>query len=313
MELLLSKITKTAAGKDNIPFWVFNKCSFELAEIVTHIFNCSLSSGCVPVQWLSAVITPVPKNHNPVSIIDFRPISVTPILSRIVEKIVVSRWLRPAINPQCIADQFGFRPTGSTTCALVYFMHQVTRLLETNAFVRCLLIDFSKAFDIVDHAILLEKLSKLPLPAYCINWIIAFLSGRTHTTKNLLLESSALTINRSIVQGSGIGPTLYIIMESDLKSASQINIIFKYADDTNLLVPQHTDIQMNEEFDALQLWASKNKMVINIGKTKEIVFRRPNPRLNIDSYIIPIHCIEQVTEAKLLGVFLTVICVSVHT
>jgi hypothetical protein len=85
VELLLSKVTKTAAGKDNIPFWVFNKCSFELAEIVAHIFNCSLSSGCVPVQWLSPVITPVPTNHNPVSVIDFRPISVTPILSRIVE------------------------------------------------------------------------------------------------------------------------------------------------------------------------------------------------------------------------------------
>ena len=97
---------------------------FELAEIVAHIFNCSFSTGCVPAQWLSAVITPVPKNHSPVSIVDFRSILVTPILSRIVEKIVVSR--RPAIYPQCITDQFGFRPTGSTTCALVCFMHQVS-------------------------------------------------------------------------------------------------------------------------------------------------------------------------------------------
>ena len=85
------------------------------------------------------------------------------------------------------------------------------------------------------------------------------------------------------------------------KSDSQVNIIFnfKYADDNNLLVPQNIDIQMNEEFDALQLWAYKNKMVINIGQTKEIVFRRPNPRLNINSYFSLIHCIEQVTEAKL--------------
>ena len=69
-----------------------------------------------------------------------------------------------------------------------------------------------------------------------------------------------------------------------------------------MLVPQHTDIQKNEVFNALQLWASKIKMIINIGNTKEIVFCRPNPRLNIDSYIIPIYYIEQVTEAKLLGV-----------
>jgi len=125
----------------------------------------------------------------------------------------------------------------STTCALVYFMHHVTKMLETNSYVRCLLIDFSKAFDTVDHVKLLEKLHKLHLPDYCLNWIISFLTGRTHTTKNRLLESSPLCINRSIIQGSGTGPTLYIILESDLKSKSQINVIFKYADDTNLLVP----------------------------------------------------------------------------
>ena len=121
---------------------------------------------CLFNGLICAVITPVPKIINPVTISDFRPISVTPILSRVIEKLVVSRWLRPAINTICIADQFGFRSTGSTTCALVYFMHHVglTRMLETNAFVRCLLIDFSKAFDTVDHAILLEKVSKLPLP-----------------------------------------------------------------------------------------------------------------------------------------------------
>jgi hypothetical protein len=302
VEHMLSKITKTAAGSDNnIPYWVFSKCSFELADIVAHIFNCSLSSGTLPNQWLSAVITPVPKITNPVSLSDFRPISVTPILSRVIEKFIVNHWLRPAINPPDIADQFGFRPTGSTTCALVYFMHHVTRMLETNSFVRCLLIDFSKAFDIVDHVTLLEKLHKLHLPEYCFNWLISFLTGRTHTTKSRHSESSPLSINRSIIQGSGVGPTFYIILESDLKSSSQFNIIFKYADDTNLLVPQHTDINMKEEFEAIQLWAFNNKMTINIAKTKEIVFRRPNPRSNIDD-IIPILGIEQVVEVKLLGV-----------
>ena len=202
-------------------------------------------------------LTPVPKIVNPATLADFRPISVTPILSRVAEKLVVTRWLRPAINLQSIADQFGFRPTGSTTCALVYFMHHVTRMLETNAYVRCLLIDFSKAFDIVDHAILLEKLDELQLPAYCFNWLIAFLTGRTHTTKNRHLESTPLNINRSIIQGSGIGPTFYIILESDLKSESIFNVIFKYADDTNLLVPQHTDIQFMDEFNAIQMWVTK--------------------------------------------------------
>ena len=155
----------------------------------------------------------------------FRPISVTPILSRIIEKLVVTRWLRPAITPELIADQFAFRSTGSTTCALVYFMHHVTRMLETNAYVRCLLIDFSKAFDVVDHVVLIDKISKLKLPNCVLNWLISFLVGRNHTTKTAGIESSSLPINLSIVQGSAIGPTLYIILESDLKPLSQVNIV----------------------------------------------------------------------------------------
>ena len=79
-----------------------------------------------------------------------------PILSCIMEKLVVSRWLWPAITPDLISDQFAFRPTGSTTCAFVYFMHHVICMLETNAYVRCLRIDFPKAFDVVGHVVLVE-------------------------------------------------------------------------------------------------------------------------------------------------------------
>jgi len=237
---------------------------------------------------------------NPSTLSDFRPISVTPILSRILEKYVVRCWLRPAINVQQLADQFGFRPTGSTTCALVYFMHYVTQMLETSSYVRCLLIDFSKAFDVVDHAVLVGKLSCLPLPPCIRNWLISFLSGRNHTTKTSAGESTPAAINRSIVQGSGLGPTLYLILESDLKPKSSINKIFKYADDTNLLVPELTDVDLCDEFMAVQNWAQTNKMIINMAKTKELVFRRPNPRLTLDACVIT--GVERVCEAKLLGV-----------
>ena len=72
---------------------------------------------------------------------------------------MVSRWLRPALTSDLISDQFAFRPTGSTTNTLVYFMHDVTRMLETNAYVRCLLVNFSKAFDIVDHVVLVDEIT----------------------------------------------------------------------------------------------------------------------------------------------------------
>ena len=84
------------------------------------------------------------------------------------------------------------------------------------------------------------------------------------------------------MQGSGVGPTLYTILESDLKPLSTINIVFKYADDTNLLVPEHTDVQICDEYEAVCAWAVRNKMIINVSKTKEIVFRRPNPRIDLN-------------------------------
>jgi len=145
-------------------------------------------------------------------------------LSRILERFVVTRWLQPAIPKDLISDQFAFRPTGSTSCALTYFLHHVTRLLETNSYVRCLLVDFSKAFDVVDHVILIDKLKKLELPSFVHNWLISFLIGRSHTTKVSGIESKALPINLSIVQGSALGPTLYIILESDLKPVSKHNM-----------------------------------------------------------------------------------------
>jgi Reverse transcriptase (RNA-dependent DNA polymerase) len=301
VETALSKVSKTAPGPDNIPYWVFKDCSFELADVVTHIFNCSLKSSIVPNQWRAAVITPVPKTSNPATLSNFRLISVTPILSRILERFVVTRWLQPAIPKDLISDQFAFRPTGSTTCALTHFMHHVTCLLETNKYVRCLLVDFSKAFDVVDHVVLIEKLAKLGgLPSFVHNWLISFLTGRSHTTKALGTLSGALPINLSIVQGSVIGPTLYIILESDLKPLSQLNKIFKYADDTNLIVPELTDVQLSEEFLSIQLWASTNKMIINNAKTKEIVFHRPNLRHCI--FVPCIFGIELINEVKLLGV-----------
>jgi hypothetical protein len=131
-------------------------------------FNILFQTGQIPSKWLLAAVTPIPKIPQPKQLNDFRPISVMPLLSRIAEKLIVSRWLRPAIPSEAICNQFGFKPTGSTTCAIVYCMHHVTRLLETNNYVQCLCIDFSKAFDTVCHEILLAKLSKLQLPRFVL-------------------------------------------------------------------------------------------------------------------------------------------------
>ena len=93
LEPVLRKLKNTAPGGDDIPAWVYRNCSFELADVISDIFNCCFRTGTVPVSWLTAIVTPVPKVSHPASLSDFRPISVTPVLSRIAEKLIVKQWL----------------------------------------------------------------------------------------------------------------------------------------------------------------------------------------------------------------------------
>ena len=92
------------------------------------------------------------------------------------ENIVVRKWLFPAIDPAVISDQFAFKPTGSTTSALTFYMHHVTRLLEEHSYVRCLLVDFTKAIDIAHHGILASKLSQFNISPSILHWIMSFVT-----------------------------------------------------------------------------------------------------------------------------------------
>jgi hypothetical protein len=129
------------------------------------------------------------------------------------------------------------------------------------------LIDFSKAFDNIDYHLLINKLSLLGLPNAVLMWMSSSLSYRSQVTRSGQILSTIARINRSIVQGSGIGPTLSIAFKSDLKTASTVNSLFKFADDCTLLVLEHTDVQLKDEFDAFKKWAAVNKMVLKLKKS----------------------------------------------
>ena len=154
-------------------------------------------------------------------------------------------------------DQHAYKPTGSTTCALADFTYCMHSLLESNQYVRYVLIDFSKASDIVDHAILARKLLSLQVPGFIIQWIISFLTDHTQSTKLGLSLSTQLFINQSIVWGSGIGPTLFIMFAHDLKPLDTLNYLLKYADDASLLSPENTQAEL--ETTNVTDWARENK------------------------------------------------------
>ena len=134
----------------------------------------------------------------------------------------------------------------------------------------------------------------LSLSGYCL------LSGRTQSTKLQFGISILAHINRSIVQGSGVGPFLFNLFMSDLKALDLLNYLLKYADDVTLFNPENASTTAELEMDHIFNWASSNKMTVNLIKTKEMVFHRPNPR----SLILPacLNNIDRVHEIKLLGV-----------
>jgi len=219
---ILDRLHHTAEGYDGLPAWMLRLAAPVYARIIALLINRSVLASHVPRQWKIAIISPVakiPQSDNPA---DYRPISITPVISRVVEKLLVRRYIYPAFNMEptkdLLADQFAFRPTGSTTAAVISIIQNITQLLETNESVTLISLDFSKAFDTVRHSTMTTKLAKLNIPDEIYNWVVNFLKERGHMTKYAGRTSAILYINASIVQGSGLGPNSFAITASDLKT-----------------------------------------------------------------------------------------------
>ena len=280
----------------------YSDCASELSPVLSCLINYSINEGVVPQSWKQAIITPVPKTQPVSSVSDLRPISVTPVISRIVERLVIRDYLIPCIPSEHLTDQYAYKQTGSTTCAVINVTDTVGRMLENNRYVRCLLIDFSKAFDKVDHLLLLKKLHSYQLPGNILSWIVSFFTDRSQCTKIHGILSTIECINSSIVQGSVFGPNSFSIYVADLKALGNTNVLCKYADDTTLLVPEKFDVGIEDELRNVIKWSSANKLELNLVKTKEIVFRRLNVRLDI--LPVQLDCIERLECVKLLGVYI---------
>ena len=156
-------------------------------------------------------------------------------------------------------------------------------ILSTICSTRVTITSDAFAFDVVNHKILLKELSTLGMNSSIFNWIADFLTGRSQAVK-LGDISAFLMITRSIVQGSGLGPYLFILLARKLRALSLINRLVKYADEMTLVVPQHTDCLIGEELKNIVYWAENNKQNINTNKTKEIFFGKLASHLKLSIY-----------------------------
>jgi len=150
---ILDHLQPTATGLDHIPAWFLRLIAPVFSAPITQLFNRSIDTATVPAQWKRASITPIPKVINPTSAVDYRPISITPVLSRILEKRIVRIYIYPALyiplrccSPDLpplldFSDQYGFRPTSSTTAALIMLLYTISHMLSSNAYVRVISLD----------------------------------------------------------------------------------------------------------------------------------------------------------------------------
>ena len=297
----LSKLRKTAMGHDNIPYWALKIGADFLSAPITQLLNKSVQESCVPTQWKTAVISPVPKIQTPQSPADYRPISLTSILSRVAERLVITKHIYPFIlGNEDFNSQFAFRPTGSTTAAIVAITSSITKILDNQRFARMLCLDFSKAFDTVRHSSVIEQFGNLDIPDSIYNWLCSFFTGRSHLTKFQGLTSGIQNINCSVVQGSAIGPVAFAAVTTTLKSIHSDNTIITYADDTYIIIPEDSISTTTDELNNIKTWAQNHNLRFNEKKSVEIVFSRP--QLKTSNLPPPIASIPRVTQVKILGV-----------
>ena len=196
-----------------------------------------------------------------------------------------------------LSDQYAFRPTGSTTVALVSILNDLSELTQIHPYAHIIALDFSKAFDTLRHQSVMSKLASMPIPDFIFNWIADYLTGRAHSTKVHDTVSPPLPINASIVQGSALGPILFALNSVDLKAVTAGNKIHKYADDTYLIVPASNSSTILMELENVSRWAENNNLKLNCNKSLEmIVSRVKGPSFNEPS------ALPAIARTKLLNI-----------
>ena len=294
-----------APGPDGIPPWILREFADLLAAPYTSLFCDSFRQG-LPNDFKFQSTVPIPKKL-PLSDIskDLRPIALTPVTCKVLESFPCKQVMQ--IISDCLDPcQFGNQKGTSTTHALIDLVHFIAKSTDAPGYhVRILFCDYSKAFDLVNHNLILIKLRDLGVPEYLLRWFASFLSYRQQVVKIGEVTSEPKTMMGGAPQGTLTGPLSFLSYINDLTFDDNIKCI-KYVDDTSIMTTSN-----NPESDALQKaadhlfqWSSSNDMRLNEIKTKEMVVSFARNTVAFESILINGTPIEQVDNFKILGVIL---------
>ena len=252
---------------------------------VKHIFDLSLKKGVFPDKLKVARVTPIYKSGDEGLANNYRPISVLSCFSKILERIMYNRLYSFLVENNILYDkQFGFQKEHSTEHAILQLANQILESFNQDNFTIGVFIDLSKAFDTVDHNILLNKLSFYGVRNNNLKWFKSYLSNRKQYVSTDQVTTDMVSITCGVPQGSILGPLLFLIFVNDLTQATSLDPIM-FADDTNLFYSNRNIDTLfeivNNELVNISMWFQANKLSLNANKTKYVLFHKPRKKKHI--------------------------------
>ena len=266
------KIDKSQ-GPDGISARVLKEMSEVICEPLAIIFRTSVISAQLPEEWKSANITALFKKGDKKEPSNYRPVSLTCIVCKVLESIVRENMIKHMQVNNLFSDkQFGFIPQRSTVLQLLTVLDKWTETIDTGGYIDVAYCDFMKAFDKVSHRLLIHKLKMYGFGAEYVNWIQAFLSNRKQTVIINNDSSSLKDVTSGIPQGSVLGPLLFVAFINDLPDSLQNNSdVYLYADDTKIFrqIRCVEDCEkLQEDIHCMQKWSEKWKLTFHPQKCK---------------------------------------------
>ena len=278
-DIINSMPTNKSPGIDKISMRVIKDSLPAILPTITSIFNASLTSGVFPSVWKMAEITPIPKEGDHEQANNNRPISLLPMLSKVCEKVVLNQVVSYLdINKRLSTEQSGNKKYHSTETSLIETTDTFLHAIDKKEVTAVVLLDMSKAFDSLDHKILMLKLQDVGMSPGALNWFSSYLSNRQQVVRINSALSGKLTVHSGVPQGSILGPILFSIYVNDLPTIPQHCSSKVFVDDNKLYTSfpvQQCELavtKVNEDLRKIRDWCFDNRLLLNVSKTKLILF-----------------------------------------
>ena len=301
----IKSLSSNKAITDHIPLKVFKAISPILLHCITHVVNLSLSSGKMPDIFKVANVTPIHKGDDPSDANNYRPISILPIVSKCIEHCVNEQLTNYFESNNILTDnQFGFRKNHSTTYLTLDLFDKIFNSKSKKNTPAIIFLDIKKAFDTVDHDILIDKLKFYGIDGTVILWLKSYLSGRRQCTKFSGKKSTYLDIICGVPQGSLLGPLLFSIYINDMVNACNLSEPYLFADDGALFfdnICRKSYLSIRIEMLTIIKWLSVNRLSLNIDKTKILIFDNSNFSVKINIGLGNKYYIKECKSYKYLG------------